>query len=84
MGDEEGGGLTTLQLLEAELTTLKKTLSGVEAASNTGKACAKVVNAIKESEMNDFFLVREGVADHNMYHTSAGSGGGDGGCCQVL
>ena len=84
MGDEEGGGLTALQLLEGELTTLKKTLAGVEKADNTGKACGRVVKNVKEAEMKDFFLTREGVADHNVYHSSAGGGGGDGGCCTVL
>jgi len=84
MGDEEGGGLTSLQMLEAELTTLKKTLEGVEEADNTGKACARVVKNVKEAEVKDFFLTREGVADHNVYHSSAGGGGGDGGCCMVL
>lgn len=83
MGDEEGG-ITTLQLLEAELATLKKTLRGVEAAQNTGKACAKVLPSILEGQPIDSFLVREGVPDHNIYHTSAGGGGGDGGCCVVL
>jgi hypothetical protein len=83
MGDEEGG-ITTLQLLEAELATLKKTLRGVEAAQNTGKASAKVLPSILECQSLDSFLVREGVADHNVYHTSAGGGGGDGGCCLVL
>ena len=84
MGDEEGGGLTALQLLEAELTTLKKVLAGVDKAENTGKACGRVVKNVKEAEMKDFFLTREGVADQNVYHSSAGGGGGDGGCCMVL
>lgn len=84
MGDEEGGGLTALQMLEMELTTLKKVQAGVEKADNTGKACARVVKNVKEAEAKDFFLTREGVADHNVYHSSAGGGGGDGGCCTVL
>ncbi|CAB9506339.1 expressed unknown protein [Seminavis robusta] len=84
MGDEEGGGLTALQLLQEEVTTLKKTLAGVEKAENTSKACARVIKNIKEAEVKDFFLTREGVADHNVYHSSAGGGGGDGGCCTLL
>jgi hypothetical protein len=84
MGDEEGGGLTALQLLDQEITCLKKTLGGVEKAENTSKACARVVKSIKDAEVKDFFLTREGIADHNVYHSSAGGGGGDGGCCMLL
>jgi hypothetical protein len=84
MGDEEGGGLTALQLLDQELTCLKKTLAGVGKAENTSKACARVVKSIHEAEPKDFFLTREGIVDHNVYHTSAGGGGRDGGCCMLL
>jgi len=84
MGDEEGGGLTALQLLETELTILRRVLAGVDMADNTGKACARVVKNVKEAEAKDFFLTQEGVADHNIFHTSPAGGGGDGGCCLVL
>jgi GGL domain len=83
MSDEEGG-LTAWELLQQELNCLKKTLAGVEKAENTSKACARVVKSIKEAEPKDFFLTREGIADHNLYHTSAGGGGGGEGCCMVL
>ena len=83
MSDDEGG-LTAFQLLEQEITVMKKTLAGVEKAENASKACNRVINSIQGAEAKDFFLTREGAADHNVYHSSAGGGGGDGGCCVLL
>lgn len=84
MGDEEGGGITALQMLEAELKSLRITLDGVKKGEKTSVASERVVQSIVGAEGKDFFLVKEGAPDFNMYHTSAGGGGGDGECCIVL
>jgi hypothetical protein len=80
----EVGGITELQLLEAENASLKQELEGVQAGESTSVACGRAVAAIKGAEAKDGFLVKEGgTATQNQYHTSAGAGGDDG-CCTVL
>jgi hypothetical protein len=81
----EGGGITELQLLEAENTTMKKELEGVKAGESNRVACARAVAAIKGAETKDGFLVKEAgtVSTQNQYHTSAGAAGEDG-CCTLL
>jgi hypothetical protein len=79
----EVGGITELQLLEAEAGTLKKELQGVQAAENTSVACARAVAAIT-AETKDGFLVKEGgTVTQNQYHTSAGAAEEDS-CCTIL
>jgi hypothetical protein len=79
----EVGGITELQLLEAENVSLQKELEGVKAGESTSVACGRAAAAIKGAEAKDGFLVKEGPATQNQYHTSAGAGGEDG-CCTVL
>ena len=79
----EIGGITELQILEAEVALLKKQLMGVQQAEKTSSACARIVASIKAKEAKDSFIVKEGgTMEHNQYHTSAGASG-DGGCCVV-
>lgn len=78
----EMGGITELQLLEAEVASLEKQLSGVQGGEKTSTACARIVASIKGRESKDGFIQKEGVVEHNQFHTSAGTGGG-GGCCVV-
>jgi len=80
----EVGGQTELQLLEAEVTILKKQLDGVKNAEPASTACARIVSSIKNAESKDGFLVGEGgPAEHNQFHTQAGAAS-DGGCCVLL
>jgi hypothetical protein len=81
----EVGGITELQLLEADNAALKKELEGVKAGESTSVACGRAVAAIKAAETKDGFLVKEAgtVSTQNQYHTSAGAAGEDG-CCTVL
>jgi hypothetical protein len=84
--DEESGisGITELQMLETEVSSLEKTLKAVNAAEKTSSACARALQIMKAAEDKDGFLVKEGGAvEQNQYHTSAGQGGDDG-CCVVL
>lgn len=79
----EVSGITELQLAEAELGRLKKTLADVQKGEDTSKSCAQVVNSIKGAETRDGFLMSEG-AESNPFYTSAGPKAGEGGCCVVL
>lgn len=81
---EEGevSGLTEMQLLEAEVASLQKTLKSLSEAENTSSACSRILQKIKAAEERDGFLVKEGVAQSNQYHTSSGQGGD--GCCVVM
>jgi hypothetical protein len=81
----EVGGITELQLLEADNTSLKKELEGVKAGESTSVACGRAVAASTAAETKDGFLVKEAgtVSTQNQYHTSAGAAGEDG-CCTVL
>lgn len=79
----EESGVTQLQLLEVELSSLNKTLKAVGAAENTSESCSRVISNILAAEDKDGFLVTEGGAvEQNQYHTSAGTSG-EGGCCVV-
>ena len=79
----EVGGITELQLLEAEIAVLEKQLDSVMNAENTSKACARIVSAIRAAETKDGFLMIQGAQEHNQFHSSAGNPNG-GGCCTVL
>lgn len=82
----ESGGITELQMLQAEIELLEKQLNGVQKAENTSQACLRIIASIKASEMKDGFLVHEGGStntDHSMYYAAAATNG-DGGCCTVL
>lgn len=82
----EVSGITELQLLNAEVASLERTLKAVQAGEKTSTACSRVVNSIISHEDKDLFLVKEGgAAGENQYHNSAGgSGGGGDGCCVIL
>ena len=77
----EVSGITELQMLESEVTSLKKTLKSVQGGDKTSAACGRVITSITNASASDGFLITEG-GEQNQYHTSAG-GGGEGGCCVV-
>jgi hypothetical protein len=80
----EVGGITELQLLQAQASMLKNQLEGIEGAEKTSVACARVISCVVAAEGKDGFIVKEGgTAEQNLYHTSAGPAA-DGGCCMVL
>lgn len=85
--DEEGeGGITELQIHEADIAGLKKQLEGVSAGEKNTPAVTRVVHAMIEQESEDGFLVKakEGAAagEPNVFHASASAGPSDG-CCIV-
>jgi hypothetical protein len=79
----EVGGITELQLLQAEAASLKKELEGVKNAENTSVSCKRIAAAIQEAKGMDGFLVTEAGAEKNQFHTSAGASA-EGGCCVVI
>lgn len=80
----EVGGITELQLLQAEAASLKKELEGVKKAENTSVSCKRIAAAIQEAKGMDGFLVTEaGEVEKNQFHSSA-SVSAEGGCCVVL
>jgi prefoldin subunit 5 len=82
----ELGGITELQMLQAEMELLENQLSGIQQAENTSTACARIIASIKDNEGKDGFLVHEGGTmhtDHNMYYAAAATNG-DGGCCVII
>mmetsp|Transcript_24817 Transcript_24817/g.35375 ORF Transcript_24817/g.35375 Transcript_24817/m.35375 type:complete len:81 (-) Transcript_24817:264-506(-) len=78
----EIGGITELQLLQADIVLLKKQLEGVQSGENTSLACARIAGNIEAGEAKDGFLIKEGQ-DPNQFHTSAGPAAEEG-CCTVL
>jgi len=80
----EGGGITELQQIEAEIAILERQLTGVEGAETVDAACQRLIASIQSLEGNDGFLVKEGApAEHNQFHTSAGQKA-EGGCCSTM
>lgn len=77
----EVGGITELQMLQAEISILKRKLDQAEKSEKASVTCSKIMAAVKEAENRDGFLVREG-GPPNAFHTSAGTTA-DGGCCVV-
>ena len=77
----EVGGITELQLLEAEVALLRKKLEMAKKADKTSVCCSRIVASINSAQAKDGFLVTEGSAP-NQFHTSAGAGG-EKGCCVV-
>ena len=79
----EIGGITELQLLEAEIAVLEKQFAAVQNAGSTSEGCNRIVKSIRAAESKDGFLMVQGAQEHNQFHSSAGNQGG-GGCCLVL
>lgn len=77
----EVGGITELQLMEAEVKRLKKKLDVVKGADKTSASCSRIASSIAGSQSKDGFVVTEGGAP-NIFHTSAGASG-ESGCCVV-
>ena len=75
----EVGGITELQLLEAEVALLKKKLELAKKAEKTSACCSRIASSINASAAQDGFLVTEG-SSANQFHTSAGAAG-ESGCC---
>jgi hypothetical protein len=79
----EGGGITELQILQADVAALKKQLGKIREADNTSAHCSAIVSAIHAAEAKDAFLMKEGgLAEQNAFHTQTRAS--DGGCCVVL
>jgi hypothetical protein len=78
----EIGGITELQMLEQEISLLKKQLKGIQEAENTSVSCSRIAEKIQRDEDLDGFLVKEGAVEHNQFHTSGPSA--DEGCCVLL
>lgn len=76
----EVGGITELQMLEAEIKLLEKQLDGVKRAEKASVACSRIVASIQAGEESDGFV---GGSSSNQYHSSAGTAA-EGGCCAVL
>lgn len=74
----EVGGITELQLLEAEAALLEKKVAMASEAENTSACCSRIVGSITSSQGKDGFLVTEGSA-LNQFHTPAAPG--EGSCC---
>ena len=78
----EVGGITELQMLEAELALLKTKLDMSSGAEKSSVACSRIVENIHSSEVNDSFVITEGGSP-NLFHTSAGTAK-EGDCCILL
>jgi hypothetical protein len=78
----EIGGITELQLLEQDAALLKKQLEGLRGAESTSVSCARIATSIQKAEDVDGFLVKEGGAEHNQFHTSGPAA--EDGCCVLL
>lgn len=77
----EIGGITELQLLEAEVKLLNKKLEVAKGADKTSMGCSRIVSSIQGWQNKDGFVVAEGGAP-NIFHTAAGTAG-ETGCCVV-
>lgn len=77
----EIGGITELQLLEAEAALLHKKLEATSVADSTSTSCSRIVSSVTASQSKDGFVVTEGGAP-NIFHTAAGASG-EQGCCVV-
>ena len=77
----EVGGITELQLLEAEVQLLKKKLELTKSAEETSACCSRIIASMNSAQARDGFLVTEGSAP-NQFHTSAGNVG-EKSCCVV-
>jgi hypothetical protein len=80
----EVGGITELQLLQAEAASLTKELEGVKKAETISVSCKRIAAAVQEAKGKDGFLVaEEGAEEKNQFHT-APSASAESGCCVVL
>mmetsp|Transcript_27443 Transcript_27443/g.76952 ORF Transcript_27443/g.76952 Transcript_27443/m.76952 type:complete len:81 (-) Transcript_27443:16-258(-) len=79
----EYGGITELQMLEAEIRLMADKLKKARAADKTSTSCSRIVSSIVAAESKDAFVTTEGGSP-NLFHTSVGSSGGGDGCCVVL
>ncbi len=77
----ETGGITELQLLEAEARVLRQKLEIAKGAEKTSMGCSRIVSSVQGLQSKDGFVMTEGSAP-NIFHTSAGAGG-ESGCCVV-
>lgn len=77
----EGGGITELQMLEAEIALLTKKAELVKGADKTSTSAARIASSINATQAKDGFVVTEGSAP-NSFHTAVGTSG-EQGCCVV-
>jgi hypothetical protein len=80
----EVGGITELQLLQAEAASLRKELEGVKKAETISVSCKRIAAAVQEAKgMDGFLATGAGAVEKNQFHT-ASSTSGESGCCVVL
>lgn len=77
----EIGGITELQLLEAEVALLENKLEVAKNAESTSVSCSRIAGSISAAQAKDGFLVTEGGVP-NQFHTSAGTAGKKS-CCVI-
>lgn len=79
----EIGGITELQLLQADIELMKKQLQGIKGGENTSVACSRMISSITKAEDQDGFVVKEGGAtEHNQFHTTGPAAEDE--CCVLL
>jgi hypothetical protein len=78
----EVGGITELQMIQQEISILKKELEGIKTAENFSVACPRVAARIMKHEAQDGFVAKEGDDGQNQFHTSGPTE--EEGCCVVL
>ena len=84
---DEYGGMSEIDLLNAEVSQLKEILTGVKTAkASPDEARAQIAKYCQAKGGQDSFMKADpGMEERNIYHNSVkGSGGGSsegGGCC---
>jgi len=81
----ESGGITELQLLEQQVTILKRVSKGVDRAVPVSEVAGRLVQTIQAAAESDGFVVNPETAASsaaNQYHGGGDAGGG--GCCVAM
>lgn len=83
------GGITELQLLQADIALLQNQLEGINQAPTTSSVAPKIMACIAKHEDQDGFVGNAGTSagggsdqHYNQYHSNPPSGE-SGGCCTV-
>eukprot|EP00568_Trieres_chinensis_P001117 CAMPEP_0183306458 /NCGR_PEP_ID=MMETSP0160_2-20130417/11692_1 /TAXON_ID=2839 ORGANISM="Odontella Sinensis, Strain Grunow 1884" /NCGR_SAMPLE_ID=MMETSP0160_2 /ASSEMBLY_ACC=CAM_ASM_000250 /LENGTH=123 /DNA_ID=CAMNT_0025469831 /DNA_START=56 /DNA_END=425 /DNA_ORIENTATION=+ len=76
---------TELQLLEADIASLKEQLSGVKDAESNSNACDKLVTSIQKNEPEDgFIVVPDADREKSQWQQSHPGSGNEGGVAHYL
>lgn len=76
----ELGGISELQVMEAEVALLKSKVEMAQGAEKASVCCSRIVGSINSAQGKDGFLSTEGSGP-NQFHTPAAPG--ENGCCAV-